>query len=86
MACADHNNVTRLLKIIRAEFSEMPGLILTRSQFQRLWGLDAVTCDRVLNELVDAHFLQARANGSYGPIGSTQYLPRVEEPLPFRES
>jgi hypothetical protein len=85
MACAD-NNVTRWLSIIRAEFREMPGLILTRPQFQRLWGLDTETCDRVIKELVDAHFLQARANRSYGPNGSTQYLTCVEETPPFKES
>ena len=64
----------------------MPGLILTRRQFQRLWGLDTETCDRVINALVDAHFLQPRANGSYGPNGSTQYLPRVDETPSFKES
>jgi hypothetical protein len=85
MACAD-NNVTRWLNIIRAEFREMPGLILTRPQFQRLWGLDMETCDRVIKELVDAHFLQARAGRSYGPNGSTQYLTCVEETPPFMES
>jgi hypothetical protein len=85
MACAD-NNVTRWLNIIRAEFREMPGLILTRPQFQRLWGLDMETCDRVIKELVDAHFLQARASRSSGPNGSTQYLTCVEETPPFKES
>jgi hypothetical protein len=44
------------------------------------------TCDRVIKELVDAHFLQARAGRSYGPNGSTQYLTCVEETPPFMES
>ena len=37
-----------LLRRIRSEFLEMPGLRLSREQAQRLWALDAATCDRVL--------------------------------------
>lgn len=85
MACAE-DNVTRWLTIIKAEFSEMPGLILTRSQFQRLWGLDVETCDRVINALVDARFLRPRADGKYGPVGSTRYLPPVDETRAVKES
>jgi hypothetical protein len=51
--------------IIRGEFSEMPGLRLTRPQARRLWGLDAATCDAALDALVDEHFLRRTPHGEY---------------------
>ena len=50
------------LEIIRAEYLEIPGLNLTKPQIQRLWNLDAPTCDALLDALVDAGFLK-RASG-----------------------
>lgn len=52
--------------IIQGEFLEMPGLLLTRPQFQRLWGLDTATCDQVIESLVASHFLIRTADGNYG--------------------
>jgi site-specific recombinase XerD len=46
------------LHLVQAEYLEMPGQQLTRSQIKRLWGLDSNMCDAVLQELVDAHFLR----------------------------
>jgi hypothetical protein len=46
-----------LLRRIRGEFIEMPGLRLTFRQAQRLWGLDARTCESVLARLVGTKFL-----------------------------
>jgi hypothetical protein len=37
---------------IRSEYQEMPGLRLTLSQAARLFGLEPVSCERVLNTLV----------------------------------
>jgi hypothetical protein len=37
---------------VRGEFLEMPGMQLTLPQAQRLWGLDAATCDLVVTILV----------------------------------
>jgi hypothetical protein len=34
----------QILRRIRAEFLEMPGMRLTFSQAKRLWGLDEQTC------------------------------------------
>jgi len=42
-----------LLKRIRGEFLEMPGLRLTCEQAQRLYGLDRALCQRALDWLVD---------------------------------
>ena len=46
-----------LLDMIRTEFWEMPGLLLTRRQFQRLWELDADTCNDAIDALVKSRFL-----------------------------
>ncbi|MGH9371879.1 MAG: hypothetical protein ACRD15_10150 [Vicinamibacterales bacterium] len=43
----------QLLGRVRAEFAEMPCLRLTRAQAQRLFGLRADICDRVLAALVN---------------------------------
>ena len=43
---------------VRGEFNEMPGLRLTRNQAARLWALDPMSCDEILNRLVAASFLR----------------------------
>lgn len=52
-------------QLIRSEYLEIPGLNLTRSQVRRLWGLDEVTCDALLEALTDVRFLKRTPNGSY---------------------
>jgi hypothetical protein len=51
------------LQIVRGEFSEVPGLHLTTAQAQRLWGLDATTCESILEALVQAGFLRRTRGG-----------------------
>jgi hypothetical protein len=53
------------IPIVRGEFLEIPGLCLTRSQVQRLWGLDGVLCDRILEALISVRFLQRTPNGAF---------------------
>lgn len=53
-----------LLRLVREEYLEMPGLRLTLAQAQRLWGLDAVTCESVLRELVEMKFLRCTPDGT----------------------
>ena len=55
----------RLLAIVRGEFLEMPGLRLTSQQAQRLWALDAETCESLLRTLEDAAFLGRTRGGDY---------------------
>jgi hypothetical protein len=55
-----------LLRRIRAEYLEMPGLRLTCTQAQRLFGLDPLTCTSLLTSLTKDKFLCRRSNGSYG--------------------
>ena len=50
---------------IRGEYSEVPGLSLTRQQAKRLWRLDDAMVDYVLQALVDVRFLRRTATGSY---------------------
>jgi hypothetical protein len=54
-----------LVRRILSEYLEMPGLRLTRAQAQRLWGLDAPTCVKLLDSLVDLKFLMYRPDGRY---------------------
>jgi hypothetical protein len=62
---AVQDSVADWLQIIRGEYSEIPGLHLTKKQVQRLWGLDPLTCDALLASLVDVKFLRQTPNGSY---------------------
>jgi hypothetical protein len=56
------------LQIVRGEFLEIPGLHLTKRQAQRFWGLDPLTCDGLLEALVDAQFLKRTHNGCYARL------------------
>ena len=55
----------RLLEIVRGEFLEMPGLRLTKKQAQRLWAIDADTCEALLGTLEASHFLRHTRDGEY---------------------
>ena len=48
---------------IKNEFEEMPGLCLTRTQAQKLWGLDAPACDDTLDALVSEGYLRKALMG-----------------------
>jgi hypothetical protein len=64
-------SVTELLRVVEAEYLEMPGLHLTKPQVQRLWGLNPITCDALLDALVAAQFLRCNHRGSYVLAGSS---------------
>ena len=59
-----------VLRRARAEFLEMPGLRLTSTQAQRLWGLDRRTCDDLLAALTQTHFLVRTRDGSFALAAS----------------
>jgi hypothetical protein len=61
-------NQDEMLRRICGEYLEMPGLRLRLEQARRLWGLDAATCSRLLQALVDSGFLCRRADGTYGRL------------------
>ena len=53
-----------IVRRIRNEFMEMPGLRLTPAQATRLWGLEHDTCRAVIERLVSAAFLRWTAGGA----------------------
>src|SRR4051812_3941604 len=55
----------RVLRRIRAEFLEMPGLSLTIEQAQRLWSLKPRTCEVLLTSLINSRFLRRTDRGLF---------------------
>jgi hypothetical protein len=53
-----------ILRRIRAEFIEMPGLKLTLAQAQRLWAVDRQTCERLIDSLTASGFLVRTRDGA----------------------
>lgn len=54
-----------LLVRIEGEYREMPGLNLTVTQAERLWGLDRHTCASVLTALMERRVLKRTTSGTY---------------------
>ena len=61
-----------VLRRVKGEYTEMPGLRLTPAQAQRLWGLDRAACDALLGALVDAKFLFRTRDGAFVRSESTR--------------
>jgi hypothetical protein len=55
--------VRDLVARIRSEYAEMPGLCLTQTQAERLWGLDSLMCEHVLAALIQAGYLRPTPRG-----------------------
>lgn len=64
----------RLLKRIRSEFHEMPGLCLTVRQAARLWNLDPLTSEAALQMLVAEGYLAQTEDGRF--VVATRWTPR----------
>jgi hypothetical protein len=64
-----------LLKRMRGEFLEMPGLSLTREQAQRLCGVEQAPCPEVLDLLVDTSFLCLKPDGAYARLTDDVDMP-----------
>jgi len=55
-----------VMRQIRAEYLEMPGLCLTLAQAQRLWNLPCThCCCAFLEELADTGFLRQTTDGRF---------------------
>ena len=54
---------------VRAEFDEMPGLMLTVEQASRLFGLDQTMCRAVVDHLVGASYLRWTRGGAIAREG-----------------
>jgi hypothetical protein len=58
VAAKDDSIDARVVERVLGEYREMPGLALTIEQARRLWGCDAVTCQRIVDVLVERHVLR----------------------------
>jgi len=58
----------QILRRVRGEYLEMPGLRLTEPQARRLWGLDCASCSHVLEALVETRFLCRKPDGTYARV------------------
>jgi DNA-binding IclR family transcriptional regulator len=57
---------SHLIRRVRGEFLEMPGLRLRLDQAQRLWNMDRSSCELLLSSLVEAKFLRRYSDDAYG--------------------
>ena len=57
-----------LIRRVRGEYREMPGMRLTVDQAMRLWDLDRRTCQALLTSLVEARFLEIDLHGRYKKV------------------
>ena len=57
--------VQKSVELIRAEYTELPGLNLTERQFERMWCLDPKLCGEVIEVLLNERFLRQTADGEY---------------------
>jgi hypothetical protein len=62
---AEESRVAEWLRLIQAEYLEIPGLRLTKPQVERLWGLDPDLCDALLDELLATGFLKRTPKDAY---------------------
>jgi hypothetical protein len=61
----DQLTIRHWLERVQGEYREMPGLSLTESQAQRLWGLDSTACHALFQALLQSGFLRRTNNGAY---------------------
>lgn len=55
--------LTSILRRVRVEYEEMPGLVLTIPQAARLWRLDRTVIEDVMASLVAADYLRLSPRG-----------------------
>jgi hypothetical protein len=76
MMTAEQSTIHDWLRLIQAEYLEMPGLQLTKAQVQRLWRLESPMCDTLLDALVAAEFLRKTHREAYvlaGGVSGSRY-------------
>jgi hypothetical protein len=61
----DQDPMTGWVQLIRAEYQEVPGLCLTKSEVQRFWNLESAMRDAVLERLEAATVLRRTRHGAY---------------------
>ena len=68
------SEILEWLTRIEGEYREMPGLLLTERQMQRLWGLDAQACADLVAILVARGVLRERPTRAFGLVRTTILL------------
>ena len=63
--CRVESGMDTWLNRIRTEYREMPGLSLTQAQMQRLWDVEAPTCEALIDSLLAARVLRRTADGHF---------------------
>ena len=58
-------NFREWVRLVQAEYAEMPGLRLSKRQAQRLWNLDARTTEVIFTALESAQYLKRMPNDIY---------------------
>jgi len=69
MITSSERTEREVLRIVLAEFAEMPGIRLTMAQCCRLWNLEEPVCARVLAALIDQGFLARDARAWFHRAG-----------------
>lgn len=60
-----HLSDEQLLDRICREYTALPGLRLTPTQVERIWGLSPATSHALLRRLTESRFLVHRSDGTY---------------------
>ena len=59
------NALQRAIERLEAEYREMPGLVLTASEAERLVGVERTACEAALSTLTQRRFLKKTGSGAY---------------------
>jgi hypothetical protein len=62
---AQANETLLLQRRVQSEYTECPGLNLTKPQMRRFLGVDEPTCSEIVEALIAAHFLARTDRGEY---------------------
>ena len=65
MAISRLASIADVLQRVRDEYEDMPGLRLTPSQAQRLFGLEPAACAASLDALLNENFLYRNGDGVF---------------------
>jgi hypothetical protein len=76
---SERAGIDDMLQRVQGEFREMPGLRLTPAQARRLWAIDALSCQVLLDALVAARFLFRTRDGAFMRVSDTE---RIVAPSP----
>ena len=62
---SEQPTIAQWVRRVEMEYQEMPGLSLSKCQMQRLWGLESVECDALVDALVAGRVLRRTIHNTY---------------------